>query len=179
MKNFILNNALIITAIISLFGVSFAAILNYYCNIKINKMRIKHEKETTEQIFLQESFNHLRRALKELNEMRVIGNFEKTIFQIPEYNIRAKNIFISIKPFLSDSKRIRLEQEYEFVDSRNSYIQCKYYKDGQLQFEDITLEDLEIIKEITVSETQLRFQLARIIDGEISSLVNKLRKNQE
>lgn len=45
MIDFILNNVLITTAIISLFGVSFAAILNYRCNIKVNKTKIENEEK--------------------------------------------------------------------------------------------------------------------------------------
>lgn len=175
MKNIILNNSLIITAIISLIGVSFATILNYYCNIKINKLRIKHEKDTTRLVFLQESFNQLRQASKELNEMKVIGDYEKTIVLIPEYNIKAKDIFISIKPFLSQKKKISLELQYNDIELKDSDFQCKYYKNGSIQIKNITPEDFKIQKEINISETKLRFQLARIIDEEISSLANNLR----
>ncbi len=63
------SQALIIAAIISLIGVSYAAYKNYRSNWKINEMKIKHEEEKLKRVFLQDSFDNLRKAAKALQQL--------------------------------------------------------------------------------------------------------------
>ncbi len=171
MQDFIINNAVLVTAILSLIGVSFAAILNYISNIRVNKAKIEHEARKNRQSFLNEAFVYLREAAKELRDMKVSGNEKKVMELIADYNIKAIEIFDSIKPFISTDKRLKLEANYQELQDRMSAIRLKQMEQNRLSDEDI-----ENAREIAVQETHLRFELQRIIDEEISIIAEKLRQ---
>ncbi len=107
MKDFIMNYALIITAIISLIGVSFAAIMSYQSNIKINQQKLKHEEKKLKQEFFQKSFDNLREASATLRERGIDGyNYE----EVPAEIKKSINVFNSITPFISKENRDILEK---------------------------------------------------------------------
>ncbi len=176
MIEFILSNVLIVTAIISLFGVSFAAILNYRCNVKVNKTKIEHEERKMRQSFLIDSFKNLREAAKELREMKVYGNEKKVFGLMAEYNNRAKDIFDSIKPFIPKEKKYELEKQYADAQEKMSAIQVKSMAENTHTYNQLSNNDIEIAREVAIQETHLRHELSRIIDIEISIIADKLKK---
>ena len=176
MIDFVLNNVLITTAIISLFGVSFAAILNYRCNIKVNKTKIDHEERKIRQSFLTYSFKILRDAAKELREMKIYGDEKKAFELMAEYNNRAKDIFDSIKPFISKEKKDKLEKQYVDIQEKMSAIQIKSMTNKVHTFNKLSNDDIEIARDVAIKETHLRHELSRIIDIEISTIADKLKK---
>lgn len=176
MIDFVLNNVLITTAIISLFGVSFAAILNYRCNIKVNKTKIEHEERKMRQSFLTYSFKILRDAAKELREMKIYGDEKKAFELMAEYNNRAKDIFDSIKPFISKEKKDKLEKQYVDIQEKMSAIQIKSMTNKVHTFNKLSNDDIEIARDVAIKETHLRHELSRIIDIEISTIADKLKK---
>ncbi|WP_462376388.1 hypothetical protein [Rikenella microfusus] len=176
MIDFVLNNVLITTAIISLFGVSFAAILNYRCNIKVNKTKIEHEERKIRQSFLTYSFKILRDAAKELREMKIYGDEKKAFELMAEYNNRAKDIFDSIKPFISKEKKDKLEKQYVDIQEKMSAIQIKSMTNKVHTFNKLSNDDIEIARDVAIKETHLRHELSRIIDIEISTIADKLKK---
>lgn len=172
-----MNSVLIITAIISLLGVSIAAILNYRCNVKINKIKIEYEERKMRQSFLTDSFKILRDAAKELREMKIYGNDNKKAFELmAEYNNRAKEIFDSIKPFISKERKDKLEKQYADIQDKMYAIQIKSMTNKIYTFNKLSNDDLEIAKDVAIKETHLRHELSCIIDIEISTIANKLKK---
>lgn len=176
MIDFILNNVLIITAIISLLGVSFAAILNYRCNVKVNKIKIEYEERKMRQSFLTDSFKILRDAAKELREMRIYGDEKKAFELMAEYNNRAKDIFDSIKPFISKERKDKLEKQYADIQEKMSAIQIKSMTNKIHTFNKLSNDDIEIARDVAIKETHLRHELSCIIDIEISTIADKLKK---
>jgi len=176
MIEYILNNVLIVTAIISLCGVSFAAILSYRCNVLVNKTKINHEERKIRQSFLIKSFQNLRDAAKELREMKVYGDEKKVFVLMAEYNNRAKDIFDSIKPFISKKNKDELEKQYADVQEKMSTIQIKSITENVHTFNKLSNDDIEIAKKVAIQETHLRHELSRIIDIEISIIADKLKK---
>ena len=165
MIDFVLNNVLITTAIISLFGVSFAAILNYRCNIKVNKTKIEHEERKIRQSFLTYSFKILRDAAKELREMKIYGDEKKAFELMAEY-----------KPFISKEKKDKLEKQYVDIQEKMSAIQIKSMTNKVHTFNKLSNDDIEIARDVAIKETHLRHELSRIIDIEISTIADKLKK---
>lgn len=176
MIDFVLNNVLITTAIISLFGVSFAAILNYRCNIKVNKTKIENEEKKMRQSFLTYSFKILRDAAKELREMKIYRDEKKAFELMAEYNNRAKDIFDSIKPFISKEKKDKLEKQYVDIQEKMSAIQIKSMTNKVHTFNKLSNDDIEIARDVAIKETHLHHELSCIIDIEISTIADKLKK---
>lgn len=175
MIEFILNNVLIVTAIISLVGVSFAAILNYRCNVKVNKTKIEHEERKMRQSFLTDSFNSLREAAKELRGMKIYGDGKKAFELMAEYNNRAEDIFDSIKPFISKEKKDELEKRYAVAQEKMSAVQIKNLTNKPHTSNKLSDNDIEYAREAAIEQTQLRHELSRIIDIEISTIADKLK----
>lgn len=169
MTEFILNNALIITAILSLCGVSLAAILNYRCNIKVNKAKIEYEERKMRQSFLTDLFKILRDAAKELREMEFRSNGENAFDLMAEYNNRTKDIFDSIKPFIPKGKKDALEKQYADIQAKMYALNIKS-KTNKL-----SNDDIENAKNIIMKETHLHLELSSIIDIEISTIADKLK----
>ena len=179
MIEFMLDNVLLVTAILSLLGVSFAAILNYLCNVRVNKTKIKFEERKMRRDFLADSFRNLRDAAKELREMKIYGDEKKAFGLMAEYNNRAKDIFDSIKPFISKEKKDELEKEYTEIQEKMSAIQTKNISNNKNQaFNKLSNDDIENAREIAIKEIKLRYELSSIIDIEISTIADKLKKNE-
>lgn len=175
MIDFLLSDTLIVTAIISLIGALIAAILNFTCNVKVNKLKIEHEERKIRSSFLTNSFKELREAAKELYEMKIYAD-EKARESIIKYNARAKDIFNSIKPLISKENKDKLERRYSDVEKKMSAIQIKSITDKEFSNDDI--EIAKNIAIIDIEEAKLRHELSRIIDIEISIIADELKKNK-
>jgi hypothetical protein len=156
MKDFIMNYALVITAIISLVGVSFAAIINYRSNIRINKIKLEHEEKKLKREFLQESFDCLRASLQEMTEINInfIDNgFHINLSMATEHLIKIEGIYDRVTPFLTKEETACLEKANK-----------KVY--------DFTSQEKKMFEQVTIFQRDLR----EYIKDEILALSNKLRE---
>ncbi|WP_281671022.1 hypothetical protein [Rikenella microfusus] len=134
------------------------------------------------QSFLIYSFKILRDAAKELREMKFYRD-KKKIFELmteyelmAEYNNRAKDIFDSIKPFISKEKKDKLEKQYVDIQEKMSAIQIKSMTNKVHTFNKLSNDDIEIARDVAIKETHLHHELSCIIDIEISTIADKLKK---
>lgn len=112
----------------------------------------------------------LMKAAAELRSMKIhTGDNERTAFaKIADYNSRAKDIFDSMKPFISKAETTRLEEQYEIADDKMSSVQIKMISDPS---KELSHADLETVREVAILQTQLRHELSRVLDAEIAKLI--------
>lgn len=117
----------------------------------------------------------LIKASKELREMKVYiedveNDKRKAIELISKFNKHAREIFDSIKPFISNDRKRELEDGYNVADKKMHPIQIKLISKNK-NTSKLSNKDIEIIREVAILETDLRHKLSLLIDEEIEQKV--------
>ena len=152
------ERALIIAAILSLFGVLIGVSFNFISNIKTNKAQREAEEKRAKLIekkaklsYQKELMDKLFEVYKELQDNEVVpGNKkkEKIKEEIGVYTAFALKKMKQIEPFLMKSDRDKLFSRYEEIQKNRGELQKKMY------FSDFSDEDYEMFHKLVQEDIE-------------------------
>lgn len=139
-----------------------------YLPVKSKNVQVEAESKSKE-IPATYFLDILMKASNELRGMQVfVTDSTKVQFEkIAQFNLRARDIFESVKHFISKEERDHLDKQYKLAKDKMNSVQMKLIKNPSKQ---LSHADMEIAREVAIMETQLRFELSKVLDREISKI---------
>lgn len=175
------NGVLLLTAIISLLGVSLAAVMNYHSNIVTNKAKIKSEEKIARLNYLKMIYDVLVEALADLynNEPKNVNisdiknekEYESAINAIMDSNYYTIDKFRLIVPYLMKSDRDKLLFRYNVIEKGISDIQINLLNHEKKN-------DKESVDAASLGKkmNEFRFELKKVLSSELTTIMDILRE---
>lgn len=168
------NQALVITAILSLTGVLIAAVLNYVSNIKTNKSRSVSIDKRAKLAYLRDVMNILNETKKQLNEKEPRADFSRgkdaLRNKIMEFNVFAFEKLMEVEPFLEPKDRDKLMARYNDIEKRRGELQVR-----MLNANDISNDDAKVVTDLIKEEIELRNDFKDVLKKETTMISDALR----
>ena len=177
------ERALIIAAILSLFGVLIGVSFNFISNIKTNKAQREAEEKRAKLIekkaklsYQKELMDKLFEVYKELQDNEVVpGNKkkEKIKEEIGVYTAFALKKMKQIEPFLMKSDRDKLFSRYEEIQKNRGELQKKMY------FSDFSDEDYEMFHKLVQEDIALARDFKKVLSNEMTIISDAIRNQMD